>query len=445
LNANFRWLPDWLNEGLAEFFGNTEFRDNKIYLGAPNIRTQYTRGRPLIPLESLIGATLTSAEYQDQNKVQMFYSESWGLVHLLFVPPAAERGKRLQQFLTLLEKGTDHKAAFREAIGDLKTTEEQLKRYLDQDQQDVFMFNNPSEIKDDALRLRQLTSAETDAELGTVEVWLHENSSARQRLEQALKDDPRSALAAQAMGFLKFSEGKDLEAVAYFDRALKSDEKLYLSLYYRTMLQADTRVVRAGLNRVVELNPQFAPAYAQQALGYSRDGQFATAIPLAVKAQQLAPSKAGYHLLIANILHALASDSEAAAIVRFVADRWQGLDRDEAAESWQKLPAEVRRGVEITGRPTRSGAKTISGNIGSVACSEKDQTMNIVIDGVPFRFHVRNGRLNVGLSDTVWFSSDHFDRCHRLEGLHVKIEYTPSTASGTVGDMTQFDISASFR
>src|SRR5206468_7375281 len=79
LNANFRWLPLWLNEGLAEFFGNTEFENNKIYLGAPNIRAQYTRGLPLLPLEKLIGATLTSPEYQDQDKVQLFYSESWGL------------------------------------------------------------------------------------------------------------------------------------------------------------------------------------------------------------------------------------------------------------------------------------------------------------------------------------------------------------------------------
>jgi hypothetical protein len=85
----------------------------------PNVRAEYTRGRPLLPLEKLTTLTLTSPEYQDEERVQVFYSESWGLVHSLLVGPAvtdrryrtnAERGKTLQQFLALLEKGrTRHK------------------------------------------------------------------------------------------------------------------------------------------------------------------------------------------------------------------------------------------------------------------------------------------------------------------------------------------------
>src|SRR5262249_54822186 len=170
LNSNFRWLPDWLSEGLAEFFGNTQFNDNKIYLGASSVRAQYTRGRPLMPLEKLISAQLASAEYQDQDKVQLFYSESWGLAHYLLVHSSTERGKRLQQFLTLLEKGVEQKLAFRDAIGDLKEIEEQLKQYLDNTSPDVFVFENRSPIADDALTLRQLTLAEANAELGTVQV-----------------------------------------------------------------------------------------------------------------------------------------------------------------------------------------------------------------------------------------------------------------------------------
>ena len=71
---------------------------------------------------------------------------------------------------------------------------------------------------------------------------------------------------------------------------------------------------RAALNQVLELNRDFAPAYVQLAAGYMRERNFESAIPFAVKAQQLRPSRAGYHLLIGAILHALGRDVEAAAV-----------------------------------------------------------------------------------------------------------------------------------
>jgi hypothetical protein len=37
LHTNFRWLPVWLDEGMAEFYGNTRFEKSKIYIGAPSV------------------------------------------------------------------------------------------------------------------------------------------------------------------------------------------------------------------------------------------------------------------------------------------------------------------------------------------------------------------------------------------------------------------------
>ncbi len=436
LNANFRWLPLWLNEGLAEFFGNTQFEGDKIYLGAPNIRAEYTRGKPLIPLERLIDITAGSSEYRDADKVQMFYSESWGLVHFLVGT------KRLQQFLTLIEKGGEQRQAFREAIGDFKEIEEQLKRYLDRSSLDVFAFNNPSRIMEDTFSAGQLKSAQSNAELGTVQVWLHENTAAHPRLEQALKDDPRSGLAAEAMGFLKFAEGRDQEARALFQRAFEEDAKLYLSAYYRAMLSPAAQPDIA-LNHVLELNREFAPAYVQIAAAYIREKKFENALVPALKAQQLWPSKGSYHILIGNILHALGRDSEAAAVARYVAERWQEINHDEAVELWQKLPPELQKGADLTKASSLSGTRMISGKVTSVTCRDRDQTMRIVIDGKPLTFRVQD-ETSIGLSDTVWYGPDHFSRCHHLDGLQVVIQYVPATASGITGDVTRFDIYPNF-
>ena len=35
LHINFRWLPSWLDEGLAQFYGFTRFNDKDMYFGAP--------------------------------------------------------------------------------------------------------------------------------------------------------------------------------------------------------------------------------------------------------------------------------------------------------------------------------------------------------------------------------------------------------------------------
>src|SRR6202166_3436859 len=54
LHANFRWLPTWLDEGLAEFYGNTRFEESKMYVGAPSPRLRRLQGVTLIRLDELI-------------------------------------------------------------------------------------------------------------------------------------------------------------------------------------------------------------------------------------------------------------------------------------------------------------------------------------------------------------------------------------------------------
>jgi len=420
LNSNFRWLPLWLNEGLAEFFGNTQFDNDKIYIGAANVRAEYTRGRPLLPIEKLLSVAPGSGEYEDADKVQVFYSESWGLVHLLLTGPLSEGGRRLQQYIKLLDDGIDARQAFREAIGEFKEIEDQLKKYLDRAGLDSFVFNNPSDVSNEKISVRRLDIAETNAELGTVEVWLHENAAARERLERAMKADSRSALAVESMGVLSFNEGADRPALTFFEQALQRDLNRLLSGYYRGML---TTAPSPALLDVIKQNPDFAPAHVQLAMAYLREGNTDRALAPALKAAQLHPSLGGYHVLVGNILHGLGRDSEAAAVARFVAERWRDVHRDEAVELWLKLPASLRQGVELSKRSPVPGTRIVSGKVTSLECRDKDQTMKLVIDNAPLTLRVKDDKAGFGLSDTVWYGPDHFNRCRHLEGLRVVVQY----------------------
>jgi hypothetical protein len=111
LQLNFHWLPVWLDEGLANFYGYTRFQEHKIYVGAPPARYGMPRGS-LIPVETLISVNQGSGYYRDEDKVYQFYAESWALVHFLMFAPGMERGKRLNQFCALLQQGVEQKKAF---------------------------------------------------------------------------------------------------------------------------------------------------------------------------------------------------------------------------------------------------------------------------------------------------------------------------------------------
>jgi hypothetical protein len=191
----------------------------------------------------------------------------------------------------------------------------------------------------------------------------------------------------------------------------------------------------------LEFNREFAPAYVQLARRYIREKNFERAATAAVKAQQLSPGRAGYHLLIGNILHALGRDSEAAAVARYVADRWQGLNHDEAAELWRKLSPASRQGADIVKRPALPGTRVKSGRIASLRCNEKDQTMTMVIDGAPLTFRTSDEKTNIEFSDTLWFGADHFNVCSHLDGLRAEIQYMPASSSSRIsGALMQFDI-----
>src|SRR6185437_4354906 len=55
LHMNSHWLPTWLDEGLAEFYGYTRFEQDKIYIGAATIRVATLQKSP-IPIEDLISS-----------------------------------------------------------------------------------------------------------------------------------------------------------------------------------------------------------------------------------------------------------------------------------------------------------------------------------------------------------------------------------------------------
>lgn len=169
-----------------------------------------------------------------------------------------------------------------------------------------------------------------------------------------------------------------------------------------------------------------------------RRGDLANALAVARKAEQLEPALAGYHLLSGQIMLRLGRGGEAAALAKYVAERWSGSDRDEALELWNRVPAAQRPAGEQAAETVPEGTQALQGRVRSSNCGDKDQGMTFLIDhdGQGLNFHGK-GAWSGGFSDTIWYGEDHFTYCHHIEGLRVVVRYKLASDKTYTGDLVQ--------
>jgi tetratricopeptide (TPR) repeat protein len=449
LHANFRWLPTWLDEGLAEFYGNTRFEQTKMYVGAPSARVYRLQNAALIKLDELISENPWRKYRNDDERIDMFYSEAWALVHYLIFGAGMEEGKKVNKFYAALMQGEDQKKAFLDAFGNFKDVEDGLLKYARNFTFRTYVMENPPQINEKDFPSRLMSPAETEAELGTYRLFSHDHEEARAAIDQALHEDSGLALAHETLGFLDFSDGNDESAKTEFEKAYAADPKRYLSLYYATMLSplrnsealADQMTLRAKMYDVLKVNPRFAPAFVELAMTIARQGDYKNALNQARRAEDLEPSRAGYHLLVGRILLALGRNDEAAKQATFVAERWRGPDHDEAIELWSALPAEKPPLDATPLADALNGTQTSRGTLQSVTCAGKEGTAIVLQNADGTRtFSSAAGARMVGYSDTLWFGGDHFTLCHHLDGLRAVLRYKPTTDKQSAGEWVELEV-----
>lgn len=119
--------PTWYSEGFAEFWGATNFLPNDVVeVGAPaEHRFSTFRALGWLPLERL----LRIHNYREAGGVNVFllYAEGWLLVRYTFEHP--ERQRQLQQYLRLINGGTEYAAAATQAFPDLDRFNSELFSY----------------------------------------------------------------------------------------------------------------------------------------------------------------------------------------------------------------------------------------------------------------------------------------------------------------------------
>jgi tetratricopeptide (TPR) repeat protein len=304
------WMPLWLNEGLAEFYQNTDIHEKEVLLGQPSPdNILYLRESRLLPLATLFQVDHSSPYYHDEQKGSVFYAESWALTHYIEVTDSQKNTNRMRDYAQFLIQKEDPVTAAQHAFGDLKQLQKLLDAYVQQGNFGMFKMNSGFAVDASLFSVRPVSKAEADATRADVLVYNGRTKEAEALLETTLHDDPNSALAHETMGFLKFREGDIASARKWYGEAVQLDSHSYLAQYYFAAMSLQTggrdhdAAIESSLLASIKMNPAFAPSYDSLAMFYaSRDEKLDQAHMLNAQAIQIEPENMSYRMNCSTVL-----------------------------------------------------------------------------------------------------------------------------------------------
>jgi len=321
---NYAGAPLWFNEGLAQYYSEAEVSPDRkrISFGQRLVYRLDALSRPneMLPLKTLLSVDASSPHYQEPEKRDIFYAQSWALVHYLSGDAAGgARQAQLARYLELVSAGTPVEESFRGAFNvDFAQMESELRAYVR-----AARYASGNESFDEALSLkfkaesRALTAAEAQAALGDLLLHTDRPDDAEEYLERALRLDANLAAAQGSLGLLRLKQDRLSEAREHLQLATRGDPNNHLAhFYYADLLRreglesektvagyaATTRLIRGELKRVLELAPDFLEAYAL--LGHvdlERSPQVEETFALLGHAATLAPKRPEFKLLLAQL------------------------------------------------------------------------------------------------------------------------------------------------
>lgn len=157
-------MPLWLNEGLAEFYQNTEIHDQDVLLGELNQQhLMLLRQEKLIPLPTLLLVDEKSPYYLEEKKGSIFYAECWALTHYLTLKDYAEKTSKVLQYTRLLNESVDPVTAATTVFGNLQKLQRILELYIEQPSFTHFETRITKKINESAFHVQSITTSQAEA------------------------------------------------------------------------------------------------------------------------------------------------------------------------------------------------------------------------------------------------------------------------------------------
>jgi tetratricopeptide (TPR) repeat protein len=434
-------LPAWVGEGVAEYYSTFDVSGGgrKIVVGkAIPSRVQLLREGNFLPLATLLGVNHDSPFYNEADKKNVFYAESWALVHYLMAGGDAKRQAQFRQFLASLAGGlaggqsaeTSFKQIFQSDLGELESELRQYIRRNNYPSQQI-VFDRKLEF-DEVMQVAPLSEAETAASLGDLLWHIHRDDEGEAALQRALLLDPQSVAAHTSIGLLRVRQKRYAEARAHLQRAVDANSTNYLAHYYHAFAWQREHVdgvgyishftpeavagMRASFERARELAPEFADTYKSLAfINLVLKENLDEAEALLKHALELEPKREDFAYTLAQVytrqqkfaaarqtaerivstgrkpdirdrakflLEVIAKREEDLAQAKADEARRQQASQQESADDPRKPPGKRFEGEQVRGLLTR------------IECGDPYIVLTVISGVRTFRFRAEQGKLN---------------------------------------------------
>ena len=482
MRLNFTGVPLWLDEGLAEFYGNSQLGEKESRTGTIDPGHLYLlQQSKLIPIETLLEVDHQSPYYNENNRASVFYAESWALVHYLMMDKDARQQQLLKNFLAAWQKSGSQVQAAQEAFGDLKQFGKRIEGYARQQSFMVGLVKSGQEAAEKTYTARSVSPAEATALRG--DFFAHHNrlEQAQPVLKEAAQAEPNLAFAHEALGYYHYRQHALSQASAEIQEALKLGATGFAPQYlHGIFLMQQGRVDREtaleakmSLEKAIQLNPQFAPAFEGLSQAYARFPELQKeAVNAAIKAVQLDPGQHVYAINLAYLLLNSGRYPEARTMAQrlLAAARSTGekevannlLSNIQEAETWaakresleSTSPADAEAPAPnsvVIARPNGTSQPQVTsdsqihlhhrsfaadGSISSAECSSSSALfLNVTLGKGPVTFHAADlGKISVTWAQGTTEPS--LETCSQWKGRRVKVWFTPTPGKEYAGEIT---------
>jgi tetratricopeptide (TPR) repeat protein len=361
---NFRGLPLWLDVGLGEYYGNTDIENEEASVGMANEdELRLLKEATLLPIDQLVTIDRTSPLYNTAEHSGIFYAESWALVHYLNNSAGVRDQDLINKYLHTLHATDDPIQAASQSFGDLKKFSASLEGYIHRLGFEYHRVSLQSRLPEKDFTVRTLSPAEGIVAQADFLLRNGHLPEGLERLHEVERLDPATPGYHSEFAHYHLLKADYANAEKELQLAMAANpndisahiDMAYVYLRRDGYTKDSTPKIRAELEKVLSLSPDFAPAHAFLSIAYAHDPDKDTdkALKSALRASELQPGNLAYFIDIGKAYLAAGRISEAGKI----AETGQKLattsnDRNMAISFTKQIDYKVNHPQETASAPS---------------------------------------------------------------------------------------------
>lgn len=255
-------LPPWLDEGLADLYSSLEPKGEQALVGRPLPQHIMTlQSRPWMNFDTLFAADHDSPYYNQPDKMQIFYAQSWELTHMLALSPAYS--PRFSDFLIAMN-GSDAStsAVFQKVYGkSVGEVAKDAENYIRRATVLAAVYNVTLKKSDLDAEVAPLSDFQIGLALSDLLTTRPQTiDEAHRRLLVLEQQNTQSSDVEESLGYLAWQQNNLAEARKHFalavDRGSRNGRMYYDYANLSQMANASSETVIDLMKKAVELRPE---------------------------------------------------------------------------------------------------------------------------------------------------------------------------------------------